>query len=68
MKWILLAAGLAGLIFYLKSPKGKVLKKTIGALGNEVKEFKHYTGNIVKEAALQGLKYGEDPVPVASLS
>jgi hypothetical protein len=68
MKWILLAAAVAGVILYLKSPRGKALKKTVTALGNEVKDFKHYTGNIVKEAARQGLQYGEDPVPVASRS
>lgn len=68
MKWILLAAGVAGVILYLKSPKAKALKKTISALGNEVKELKHYAGNIVKEAVRQGLQYGEDPVPVASRS
>jgi hypothetical protein len=68
MKWIVLAAAVVGVVIYFKSSKGKALKKTVASLGNEVKEFKHYAGNVVKEAARQGLQYGEDPVPVASRS
>jgi len=50
----------------MKSSQGKALKKNMGVLGHEAKQFAGYMGDIVKKAAREGLKYGEADTPVTS--
>jgi hypothetical protein len=68
MKWIAAIAGAAALVFFVRSELGKTFLKTIKGMAGELREFKHYLGNIAGDLKDKKLQYGEDPEPVASRS